>query len=72
MIFGPRSNVKIAFCIRKCDIRPELNDKIGIRMSKCDIRPEFECLNKQDLECQNAIFGTNSKVKNRISNVMSK
>ena len=24
---------------------------------------------KQDLECQNAIFGPNSKVKNRISNV---
>ena len=44
--FGPSSNVKIAFCMTKCDIRPELNDKIGIRMSKCDIRPEFEFQNR--------------------------
>ena len=53
----------------KCDIRPELNDKIGIRMSKCEIRPKFECQNKTGLECHNAIFGPNLKVKNRILNV---
>ena len=46
MIFGPCSNVKIAFRMSECDIRPELNDKIGIRMSKCDIRPEFESQNR--------------------------
>ena len=68
MIFGPSSYVKIAFCMTECDIQPDLSDKIGIRMSKCDIRPEFEC-QKQNLECQNAIFGSNSKVKHRISNV---
>ena len=33
MIFGPSSNVKIAFRMSKCDIWPELHDKIGIRMS---------------------------------------
>ena len=47
MIFGPSSNVKIAFRMTKCDIRPELNYKIGIRMSK------------QDLEYKNAIYNEN-------------
>ena len=33
VIFGPCLNVKKAFRMSKCDIRPELNDRIGIRMS---------------------------------------
>ena len=61
VIFGPSSNVKLAFRMSKCDIRLELNDKIGIMMSKCDIRPEIECQNRiSNVKMQ---FGPNSNVK---------
>ena len=63
MIFGPNSNVKIAFRMSKCDIRPELNDKIGLRMSKCDIRPEFECQNRiSNVKMRYSEFGPSSNV----------
>ena len=78
-LFGPNSNVKIGFRMSKFDIWPKFECQNRISNVKCDIQPEFECQNmisnirmrylapirmsKYDFECQNAIFGLNSKVK---------